>query len=183
MKKIIVIISTISFLFSESHNNGSFTLSTGISPFDLTENLFSGVFLSLLGYDSEIEHKGINFNYRFPSEKRLSYGICSSYQRINEIFYDSDNDIISKEVSHYYIAGPMLYFNWRKGSKIMDISTNLGLCFIYFDRPSGYEKTSLEVMPQVDLLSINLGEKHSLNLNFGAGIQYFIFGMGYTYKL
>ena len=177
-------LSLISFLFSEEkiNNNASFTLSTGISPLDITESLFSGIFLSLLGFDSEIESKGINFNYKFHSNNRLSYGLCSSYHQINEIFYDENKNVISEQTSHYYIAGPMVYFNWRKESKIMDISTNLGVCFIYANKPDGYENTSTKFAPQFDLMSIQLGKKHSLNINFGLGIQYLFSSIGYTHK-
>ena len=76
----------------------------------------------------------------------------------------------------------MVYFNWRRGSKILDISTNLGACIIYVDKPSGYEKKSIKVAPQVDLMSIHLGNKHSLNINFGIGIQYLWSSIGYTHK-
>ena len=132
--------------------------------------------------NSEIESKGINFNYKFHSNRRLSYGLCSTYRKVTETFYNDNEDVISEEISRYYAVGPMVYFNWRRGSKILDISTNLGACIIYADRPVAYAKKSILVAPQVDLMSIHLGNKHSLNMNFGFGIQYLWSSIGYTHK-
>ena len=47
--------------------------------------------------------KGINFNYKFHSNKKLSYGIFSSYQQLIETFYYENGNAISKKKSHYYI--------------------------------------------------------------------------------
>ena len=183
MKYLLIIISITSFLFTESNNNASFTLSTGYSPVSMFETL-GGIFSSLLlGVDSDFDIKGMNFNYKFHSNKRLQYGIFSSYQQLIETFYDGYGNEISNKKSHYFIGGPMIHFNWNKKQKLLDVSTNLGVSFIYVHRPDGYGKIPIIILPQIDLMSIHLGNKHSLNMNFGFGIQYLWSSIGYTYKL
>jgi len=170
----------------EIDNNASYTLSIGVSPLMLAHIIAGGVLSIFNGEDnSDIDYMGINFNYKFHTNKRLGYGLYSSYHQITETSHIETvpgiEDIISKKISRYYIAGPMAYFNWRKNKNIMDISTNLGICFIYANKDGSRYDGKIVVGPQIDLIDLQLGNVHSLNIKLGVGVQYF-FAIGYTHK-
>ena len=175
----------VSFLYSQEEilfnqekadNNASFTL--GISVSDVLINIISN--MSDLISNKEVEEFSqsfsINFNYKYHTNTKLGYGLNVAYRHRQ----NTENLFNKYKSGHYYITGPMVYFKWKKKKKIIDVSTNLGICFIYINSSKDHLDEQL-IMPQIDLIDLQLGNIHSLNIIFGIG-PISIISAGYTYK-